>query len=128
MDEHEKGIEELLQRYGLDRHNEGMLQWEENEEGQQEWRADMNSVKGLSNNQVLAAREVHGLNQLTPPKKTPECIVFLLILFGDFFALLLWAGSVLCFVAYAIKLEQDNVSLQRIGQAKEQKNCCVSSP
>ena len=121
MDEHEKGIEELMQRYGLDKHNGGMIQWEENEEGQQEWRIDVNSVKGLSNNQVLAAREEYGYNQLTPPPQRPECIVFLEILFCDFFAMLLWVGSALCFIAYGIKLEQDNVSLQRIGQREKTK-------
>ncbi len=43
-----------------------------------------------------------GPNALTPPKQTPEIIKFLKQLFGGF-ALLLWAGAVLCFMAYTIR-------------------------
>lgn len=43
-----------------------------------------------------------GPNALTPPKTTPEWIKFCRNLFGGF-ALLLWIGGVLCFVAYIIQ-------------------------
>ena len=42
-----------------------------------------------------------GLNALTPPKTTPEWIKFCKNLFGGF-ALLLWIGAALCFIAYGI--------------------------
>ena len=45
--------------------------------------------------------ERDGLNALSPPKTTPEWIKFCKNLFGGF-ALLLWAGAFLCFLAYGI--------------------------
>jgi hypothetical protein len=47
--------------------------------------------------------ERDGPNALTPPPKTPEWIKFMTCLFGGF-ALLLWLGAVLCFVAYSIQV------------------------
>ncbi|CRK94927.1 CLUMA_CG008418, isoform A [Clunio marinus] len=43
-----------------------------------------------------------GPNALTPPKQTPEWVKFCKNLFGGF-ALLLWIGAILCFVAYGIQ-------------------------
>ncbi len=43
-----------------------------------------------------------GPNALTPPKTTPEWIKFCKQLFGGF-ALLLWIGAILCFLAYGIQ-------------------------
>ncbi len=42
------------------------------------------------------------MNCLTPPPTTPEWIKFLKNLFGGF-AMLLWLGAILCFVAYFIQ-------------------------
>ncbi len=42
------------------------------------------------------------MNCLTPPATTPEWVKFLTNLFGGF-AMLLWLGAVLCFVAYFIQ-------------------------
>lgn len=56
-----------------------------------------------------------GPNALTPPKKTSEWVKFSKNLFGGF-AMLLWIGAFLCFVAYAIQsssseeVPDDNVS------------------
>lgn len=56
-----------------------------------------------------------GPNALTPPKKTSEWVKFSKNLFGGF-AMLLWIGAILCFVAYAIQstsfdeVPDDNVS------------------
>ena len=53
---------------------------------------------------------------MTPPKTTPEWVKFCKQLFGGF-ALLLWIGAVLCFIAYTIQATtvedpaDDNVSL-----------------
>uniref|UniRef100_A0A8C2VRQ5 Sodium/potassium-transporting ATPase subunit alpha n=1 Tax=Chinchilla lanigera TaxID=34839 RepID=A0A8C2VRQ5_CHILA len=44
-----------------------------------------------------------GHNTLTPPKTTPEWIKFCKQLFTGF-SLLLWIGSILCFVAYSIQV------------------------
>ena len=61
--------------------------------------------------------EKYGRNELTPPIVTPEIIKFLKTLSGGF-ALLLWIGALLCFIAYGIQynqykgadVPQDNVS------------------
>jgi sodium/potassium-transporting ATPase subunit alpha len=45
--------------------------------------------------------ERDGPNALSPPKTTPEWVKFCKNLFGGF-ALLLWAGAFLCFLAYGI--------------------------
>ncbi|CAJ0942356.1 unnamed protein product, partial [Mesorhabditis belari] len=42
-----------------------------------------------------------GPNALSPPKTTPEWIKFCKNLFGGF-ALLLWVGAVLCYIAYSV--------------------------
>jgi sodium/potassium-transporting ATPase subunit alpha len=49
--------------------------------------------------------ERDGPNALTPPPKTPEWVKFMKCLFGGF-ALLLWLGAVLCFVAYTIQVSE----------------------
>ena len=46
--------------------------------------------------------ERDGPNALTPPKTTPEWVKFCKNLFGGF-ALLLWIGAFLCFIAYSIQ-------------------------
>ena len=52
--------------------------------------------------QAKANYEKYGPNALTPPPTTPEWVKFLQALFGGF-ALLLWLGAGLCFLAYAIQ-------------------------
>ncbi len=51
---------------------------------------------------IQANLERDGPNRLTPPPKTPEWVKFCQNLFGGF-ALLLWLGAVLCFLAYSIQ-------------------------
>lgn len=46
--------------------------------------------------------ERDGPNALTPPKTIPEWVKFCKNLFGGF-ALLLWVGAILCFIAYSIQ-------------------------
>ena len=43
-----------------------------------------------------------GPNAITPPKQVPEIVKFLKQMFGGF-ALLLWGGAILCFIAYGIE-------------------------
>ena len=64
-----------------------------------------------------AAEILHrdGPNALSPPKRTPEWVKFSRNLFGGF-AMLLWVGAFLCFLAYSIQatsfddVQADNVS------------------
>ncbi|KAM7359513.1 sodium/potassium-transporting ATPase subunit alpha isoform 1-T1 [Cochliomyia hominivorax] len=57
---------------------------------------------GLSHAKAKENLERDGPNALTPPKQTPEWVKFCKNLFGGF-AMLLWIGAILCFVAYSIQ-------------------------
>jgi sodium/potassium-transporting ATPase subunit alpha len=78
MDEHKISIEELYARL------------------------NSNPDTGLTATQAKQVLERDGPNALTPPKTTPEWIKFCKQLFGGF-ALLLWIGAILCFLAYGIQ-------------------------
>ena len=65
-------------------------------------RFGVNPSTGLTSIQARAGLEKHGPNALTPPATTPEWVKFLQALFGGF-AMLLWLGAVLCFIAYSIQ-------------------------
>jgi len=69
--------------------------------------------KGLSSSQVTDLQAKHGPNCLTPPPSLPWYIKLALAIFGGFFNQLLWAGSILCFIAYAVdpNEEKDMVNL-----------------
>merc|ERR1712054_63352 len=49
-----------------------------------------------------SGKKEKNLNQLTPPPTTPEWIKFCQCLFSGF-AMLLWLGAILCFLAYGIQ-------------------------
>jgi len=66
----------------------------------QRWGTDTDS--GLTKEQVQCNQKEFGPNALTPPPTTPTWIKFCKNLFGGF-ALLLWIGAILCFVAYTIQ-------------------------
>ncbi|KAL3887086.1 hypothetical protein ACJMK2_027042 [Sinanodonta woodiana] len=78
MDEHKISIDELYARLGTD------------------------PDKGLSPEVAKEVLRRDGRNELTPPKTTPEFIKFCKHMLGGF-SLLLWLGSILCFIAYAIQ-------------------------
>lgn len=65
-------------------------------------RLGSNPDRGLTSNKAKEVFARDGPNALTPPKKTPEWVKFCKNLFGGF-ALLLWIGAVLCFIAYSIQ-------------------------
>ncbi|KFM66853.1 Sodium/potassium-transporting ATPase subunit alpha, partial [Stegodyphus mimosarum] len=65
-------------------------------------RLGTNPERGLTSNKAREVFARDGPNALTPPKKTPEWVKFCKNLFGGF-ALLLWIGAVLCFIAYSIQ-------------------------
>jgi sodium/potassium-transporting ATPase subunit alpha len=66
-------------------------------------RLQSNPDTGLTQAKARENLERDGPNALTPPKQTPEWVKFCKNLFGGF-ALLLWIGAILCFVAYSIQV------------------------
>ncbi|KAK6027340.1 e1-E2 ATPase [Ostertagia ostertagi] len=77
MDEHTIPMEELVARYGS------------------------NLETGLTRAKAAEILARDGPNALSPPRTTPEWIKFCKNLFGGF-ALLLWVGAFLCYVAYSV--------------------------
>nr|XP_021506251.1 sodium/potassium-transporting ATPase subunit alpha-4 [Meriones unguiculatus] len=73
-------------------------------------------IKGHSLKTAQEILLLHGPNALTPPPTTPEWVKFCKQMFGGF-SLLLWTGSILCFLAYGIhvhhsgKAQKDNLYL-----------------
>lgn len=73
-----------------------------------------NPKTGLTSAQAKINFEREGPNQLTPPPSTPEWVIFVRNVFS-YFGILLWVGSLLCFIAYFIqaanqeKAPKDNV-------------------
>jgi sodium/potassium-transporting ATPase subunit alpha len=78
LDVHKIELDELIKRFGT------------------------NLETGLTSAQAAEAQKKYGMNCLTPPPTTPEWIKFCQNLFGGF-ALLLWFGAILCFIAYSIQ-------------------------
>lgn len=73
--------------------------------------------QGLTDQQAAERLLRDGLNALSPPKTTPEWVKFCKQMFGGF-AMLLWIGAALCFIAHAITVatyhedaHNDNVRL-----------------
>merc|ERR1712130_23443 len=58
--------------------------------------------QGLTDSQAAKGLAEHGRNELTPPPTTPEWVKFCQCLFSGF-AMLLWFGAILCFLAYSIQ-------------------------
>eukprot|EP01083_Nonionella_stella_P173986 601901_1 len=61
-----------------------------------------NLQTGLTNEKADELLSINGPNELTPPKHDPWWLRLLKSVFGGFFNVLLWIGSVLCFIAYGI--------------------------
>ena len=57
---------------------------------------------GLSAAKAAENLAKYGPNELTPPKHDPWWLRLLKSVFGGFFNILLWIGSILCFIAYGI--------------------------
>nr|CAD2171846.1 unnamed protein product [Meloidogyne enterolobii] len=77
MDEHRIPLEELCAAYETD------------------------IERGLTSAQAEKVLARDGLNALSPPRTTPEWVKFCKNLFGGF-ALLLWVGALLCYVAHTV--------------------------
>merc|ERR1712223_1576201 len=65
-------------------------------------RFNTNVEQGLTDTQAAKGLAEHGKNELTPPPTTPEWVKFCQCLFSGF-AMLLWLGAFLCFLAYSIQ-------------------------
>ena len=61
--------------------------------------------RGLTNSRAKENYDQYGPNALTPPPTTPEWVKFCQCLFSGF-AMLLWVGAILCFVAYSIQVKK----------------------
>ncbi|NP_001080818.1 hydrogen/potassium-exchanging ATPase 12A [Xenopus laevis] len=70
---------------------------------------ETNLLKGLTSARAAEVLARDGPNALTPPKGTPEIVKFCKQMIGGF-SLLLWAGAILCWVAYGIQYSQDNTT------------------
>merc|ERR1739838_132210 len=90
----EKNLNELKQELEIDVHKVSVDELCK--------RFNSNVAEGLNDDQVAKGIKEHGLNQLTPPPTTPEWIKFCQCLFSGF-AMLLWFGAILCFIAYGIQ-------------------------
>ncbi|XP_031556114.1 sodium/potassium-transporting ATPase subunit alpha-like, partial [Actinia tenebrosa] len=65
-------------------------------------RLETSAVTGLTQAEAERRLERDGPNCLTPPRTVPEWVKFCRLLFGGF-SMLLWIGSILCFITYSIK-------------------------
>merc|ERR1711953_1437516 len=90
----EKNLNELKQELEIDVHRVSVDELCK--------RFTSNVADGLTASQAKANLEKHGPNELTPPPTTPEWIKFCKCLFSGF-AMLLWFGAILCFIAYGIQ-------------------------
>ena len=75
--------------------------------------------QGLTEDRASVILERDGPNDLTPARTTPEIVRLAKNMFGGF-AMLLWIGAVLCFIAHGLELytvedpQYDNVCYLRI--------------
>ena len=91
----EEGLEDLKKELELDVHKLTISELCQ--------RMGTNLETGLTEAQAKANLERDGPNALTPPPTTPEWVKFCQNLFGGF-AMLLWLGAILCFLAYSIQV------------------------
>lgn len=63
---------------------------------------------GLKEDKYKDAYQKFGPNKMTPPPTTPEWVKFLKEISSGF-ALLLWAGGILCFISYGLQRNESDV-------------------
>ena len=69
-------------------------------------RFSTNLDAGMTAAQAKINQDQYGPNALTPPPTTPEWVKFCKNLFSGF-AMLLWIGAILCFIAYTIQVKKE---------------------
>ncbi|KAM4651189.1 potassium-transporting ATPase alpha chain 2 [Discoglossus pictus] len=94
-----KHVEDLKQELELEDHKLDIQELEE--------KYKTSLLKGLTSATAAEVLVRDGPNALTPPKGTPEIVKFCKQMIGGF-SLLLWAGAILCWIAYGIQYSQDN--------------------
>ncbi|XP_056398450.1 potassium-transporting ATPase alpha chain 2 isoform X2 [Hyla sarda] len=95
----DKKVDDLKQELELEDHKLDTEQLED--------KYETSVLKGLTHAKAAEVLARDGPNTLTPPKGTPEIVKFMKQMIGGF-SLLLWAGAVLCWIAYGIQYSQDN--------------------
>ncbi|XP_044522086.1 potassium-transporting ATPase alpha chain 2-like [Gracilinanus agilis] len=90
--DHQK--EELKKELDLDDHKLNAKELED--------KYGTNIIQGLTSARAAEILAQDGPNALSPPKETSEIIKFLKQMVGGF-SLLLWAGAILCWIAYGIQ-------------------------
>ncbi|XP_036600930.1 potassium-transporting ATPase alpha chain 2 [Trichosurus vulpecula] len=94
--DHQK--EELKKELDLDDHKLNTKELED--------KYGTNIIRGLTSTKAAEILAQDGPNALSPPKETSEIIKFLKQMVGGF-SILLWAGAVLCWIAYGIQFSKD---------------------
>ncbi|XP_040182315.1 potassium-transporting ATPase alpha chain 2 isoform X2 [Rana temporaria] len=98
-----KKVDDLKQELDLDDHKLSIEDLET--------KYETSLLKGLANAKAAEVLARDGPNALTPPKGTPEIVKFMRQMVGGF-SLLLWAGAILCWIAYAVQVAQDPTALK----------------
>jgi sodium/potassium-transporting ATPase subunit alpha len=105
MDDHQIIITELLKRLNPGAKSYVNVKFDVAEDlvadANSPFMIDQATIQGLSVETAEKHYEEFGPNELTPPKTKSECEKFLEHIF-DFFSILLWIGSILCFIAFGL--------------------------
>ena len=73
----------------------------------------VDSKTGLSSSDAAHRLEIGGRNVLTPPERDPWWVKLGGHLVGGFSSLL-WAGSILCFIVYGIRIEEGETDVENL--------------
>lgn len=90
----------------------------------EELEQDLNTTRAQGLSDALATEKFkrHGENTLTERGKVPWYIVFIKEQTG-FFSLLLWLGSILCFIAYGISASEYKKCIEAATNVEEENQC-----
>ncbi|CAP29153.2 Protein CBR-EAT-6 [Caenorhabditis briggsae] len=98
MDEHTVPMEELVTRLGT---NLETVRISVTSRIESCLKIENICIPGLTRQKAQEILLKNGPNALSPPETTPEWIKFCKNLFGGF-AMLLWVGAILCYIAYSV--------------------------
>ena len=116
MAEKDKPSDKKKQMADAIRRTEAIREWDEHKIPTEELcqRLKTNKDKGLTEDQAGAVFKEAGPNELKKKEAIPWYCLFLHELTG-FFSLLLWFGSVLCFIGYGIQPDKEDMSNLYLG-------------